>query len=137
MMKMITIKGSGTAASGTLTTVFEQVLYGKHPWVSLRIKNADSANPFVDCKLLVNHDGDTANGDWSPRLSGTDWSDASAFTAGERSGADDQGSGHYANNLAHGEFCEVQLFVGAAWAIRIQVSGTGTADVEIDGHACG
>ena len=138
MMDTQVISGSGTAASGTLTEILTHTLHGKHPWVSLKIKNTDAAAAFADCKLLVNHDSDLAAGDWVPRLSGSDWSDASALTDGERSGADDQGNGNYANDLDPGEFCEVQLFLGAAYAFRIQVSGSGaTATVEIKGFAAG
>jgi len=138
MMKVKIRKTTGTATSATLTTILTYPLHARDEWVALKIKNTHASKAFADCKLLVNDDGDVASGDWSPRLSGSDWSNAAKLRSGEWSGSDDQGSGHYANNLAHDEFCHVVLFVAGLHAIRIQVSGDdGDSTVEIVGHASG
>ena len=138
-MKTKIPKTTGTATSATLTDILTYQLHARYEWVSLKIKNTHPTDvSFADCKLLVNDDGDVADGDWSPLLSGSDWSNVAKLRAGEWSGSDDQGSGHYANDLAAGEFCHVVLFVAGLHAIRIQVSGDGgDSTVEIVGHASG
>jgi len=125
----------GTAGDGALADIGYVDTYGKMPWISFTLKNTHASAALSSVAILVK---DKKTGDYSTLVSGADWDTASNFSDMDRIGLSNSTQASI-RILPAGEYVHVCMFIGPAYAFKIQAqdAGGGVVTTELSGYAAG
>jgi len=113
-------------------------LAGRYGYLSLQVLNTTDGNDATISGFRIQHR--PWGGSWNTRYSDADWADSSLFTPDDFPGfdgdEDGNSNGHYVYQLAAGEYCPLDFYVGPWDAIRFQAKvDANTATISVRGRA--